>query len=403
MRNILTLLFFLICTYSFAQTKDCDCSAALNQNLKSKFTSTEYRDFKDWMYQYFKQDETTRSAMKSSARSSWGGKFSTVIDELPVKGGLNADKASSKSNQKYYNAEQTYMQNKYLTDEQFNQVIEEHFDINQLDAYKSCLDLCKSQIGNGISYITGGDLKDAFYIQITFNSISGTPLVTLKGDALYTNIEPINGLIFRDSLVIADRQSVTQYFKRLDPTKTASFTVNLRQNIKTTPITLEANPPVDQKAIPVGAIVASVLDYQQFLKANGLDQLDNSNMKIAPWVPCDGRILSVSRYAEYSGGKVPDLRGVFLRGINDYGVAFATVTTVPDQQKNPENKLAGEFQLDMFKAHDHGITTYYDKIPRTGGTTSDIWRNDRPTRTSMEGGAETRPKNVTVYYYIKIN
>ena len=419
MRFILTILL-LNSIYSFAQ---CDCSANLNSNLKDKLSITHYREFKDWLYQYFQKDEESRKSMKNNDRANWSGKFSAVVDALPISGGSNADWSSSKENQKYYKIEQTSIQNKYLTDEQYDQVLEEKFGVNQLEAYKACLEACGNILGNGVKYVYGGNLEDEFYIQILYNNIAGGSIM-LKGPALYSNMEPIGGLVFRDSLVINDRQSVTQFFKRLNPEKSASLALNTN-TLQIKPIEFAASPPINQQAIPVGTIVASVLDYTKFLKVNSLDAMNNENMSEVLWIPCDGRIENKSKYSAYSGGQIPDLRGVFLRGINDYRVTFQSVDFVNDKQKNPENTPAGVFQKDAIQGHWHDIQGNFDNHDGANPYSNSLQANTdnadgpvtptlkarknigSPTSDGVNGepriSTETRPVNVTVYYYIKIN
>ncbi|MDU0372055.1 hypothetical protein ACFPAF_16750 [Hymenobacter endophyticus] len=135
----------------------------------------------------------------------------------------------------------------------------------------------------------------------------------------------------------------------------------------------------------VGEIIASMLSPEQFTQAYGLG-----------WVLADGRAVPEnSRYKSFVGPSVPDLRGVFLRGRN---YNRDPNTGNPDNDKEP-----GAYQADELKSHDHGYALYNDKIPRTGGSVYDIWRNDKPARTTATGGLETRPRNVTVNYYIKID
>ena len=135
----------------------------------------------------------------------------------------------------------------------------------------------------------------------------------------------------------------------------------------------------------VGEIIASMLSPDKFALVYGSD-----------WVLADGRpVPDNSRYKAYVGPNAPDLRGVFLRGRN---------YDRPPTDGNPSGDTPlGTYQVDELKSHDHGYTVYNDKIPRTGGSTADIWRNDKPARTTPTGGLETRPRNVTVNYYIRIN
>jgi hypothetical protein len=422
--NLLLLtLATSISSFTYGQTQECDCSGPLSKDLKSLTNQTEYSNFKDWLYTYYQSDETTRSSLKSSASSSWSGHFKAVIESVPVGGGAGGGSSSSKDNQKYYRLEQSYLRNRYISNEELNELFVEEFSENQLIAYTECLKYCGSS-ENGVKMFTGKDTRDEFYIQVQFKSVPAGGVLTLFGNAVSINMEPIGILIFKDSLKIKDGQTITQYFKRLDLSKQASFTFNTKEGVKMPVIELSAKPSINQEAMPIGTIIASVLDYSTFLKVNNLDEINNKDMAAALWIPCDGRTLTVSKYAKYSGGKIPDLRGVFLRGINDYGVSFSTVEPVSDSQKNPDNNVAGQLQSDAFQGHRHGWrgdkTAHipgggndYATQTNSGASVGQNWSDNAgslildPTTDGVNGAvrisSETRPKNRTVYYYIKIN
>jgi hypothetical protein len=423
LKCILSLLFLTLCSLSHGQTKECDCGSALNQDLKDFNSTKEYKDFKNWLYSYYQKDETKRDQAKRDASQSFSGEIGVVIKAIPISAGGDYSNSSSVDKQRYQHTEQFYLKNQYLTDQQVNELFVSQFGNNQLQAYLGCLDLCKGVIGNGVYFYTGGETSDEFYIEVKFASNTGAERITLAGDARYINLEPIGGLSFTEGLVIARGQSRTQYFKRVDPTKAASFTINVRESIAIRPIELPAQPAVNQQAIPVGTIICSVLSYKSFLEANKLDKMNNSNMSIALWVPCDGRQVPESKYFPYAG-RVPDLRGVFLRGINTYGDAsanFGSVVDVSNAQKNPENKVANEFQGDTFQGHSHNfsgdiVVANDGAHPPTHLTASrpgELQRNKsynfvKGASTDGTNGTprvsiETRPKNVTVYYYIRIN
>ena len=162
--------------------------------------------------------------------------------------------------------------------------------------------------------------------------------------------------------------------------------------------------------VPIGSIVASVLDYQAFLELNKLDT-EITEIEKVTWVPCDGRNVYTSIYSSYKA-HVPDLRGVFLRGINDMGVnGFEPIKL---HQANPENKAAGDFQADTFASHHHSTDNArekngsphesHDSGPNNVPGGRSYWRSGTiRTETSSTGNTETRPKNITVYYYIRIN
>lgn len=106
---------------------------------------------------------------------------------------------------------------------------------------------------------------------------------------------------------------------------------------------------------------------------------------------------------------VPDLRGVFLRGVS------GTTTNAPDKIVRMVPALGGNsgnnvesFQQDTNQSHAHGYAdstghgqngTAID-IVDAGGDDS-IYKQDVSRTTSSTGGAESRPKNAYVHYIIK--
>ncbi len=399
MRNYIFLIFLLLYSiFCYSQNRTCDCSAALSKDLKSKFENTEYRNFKNFLVEYFQSDEVHRKEMKSDKSFSWSSVTHAIVDALPLTNSTDLKYNESKAENSFNQIRQVYLKNHFITDEQFNQVLSEKMSIEQLEAYKACLNSCS--MAAGVSYNIGGNQDDEFFIQVIFNSQVSGRSITLKDDAIYNNLEPINGFVFKKNLEIKDRATITQFFKRLDPMKAASFSFNTIEALNITPLTLLAKNSANSQTIPVGTIVASILDYNTFLNVNGFDINSASDMSKVIWIPCDGRKLNTSKYANF--GIVPDLRGVFLRGINDYSVNYPGVSIVSEDRKNPENKNAGDFQNHQLEKHSH----YYNGRSNAGymsGAGQSHPQNGSQDLVSYTGGAETRPKNVTVYYYLKIN
>jgi len=136
----------------------------------------------------------------------------------------------------------------------------------------------------------------------------------------------------------------------------------------------------------------------------------------------------LERKVEREAGEihVPDLRGQFLRGLNVFVDEMkegpvkgprADGRQAPSDPKDPAKpegekkaaRQAGDWQEEEFKRHNHRILTYNDDFNWGGGEHPPSFsRNDAPHRnwaytTEPEGGSETRPSNVAVYYYIKVN
>ena len=154
--------------------------------------------------------------------------------------------------------------------------------------------------------------------------------------------------------------------------------------------------------------------------------------KIPPgWMLCDGTELNRTDYSilyniigtGWGAGdgsntfNLPDMRGMFLRGVSgDRNL---------DEDKNNRNSLnpggntnnnVGSFQTEGFKSHNHGGGRHRHSIGfklsgiivDTGGgsdqsvvtgTTNTSYANDI---IKANGGNETRPDNVYVYYIIKL-
>ena len=151
--------------------------------------------------------------------------------------------------------------------------------------------------------------------------------------------------------------------------------------------------------LPVGSIVASVLTPQDFKKFVGSSEI---------WELADGtklggnalaKIVAVGgEYATLNPNNIPtkpNLMGVFLRG-RDYAEG--------PNLRNPDGKVnVGTYQGDQVIAHSHGH-------PRPGGDDGsregggrDGWYSHSANQTENFGGPETRPRNVTVNFYIRVN
>ncbi|MBI3134451.1 MAG: hypothetical protein HYZ14_07205 [Bacteroidetes bacterium] len=154
--------------------------------------------------------------------------------------------------------------------------------------------------------------------------------------------------------------------------------------------------------LPVGTIISSLVNYDKFRDIVN-DPLGFQKNK-SKWSPADGRKVDTSKYASYlQVEKVPDLRGLFLRGLNKFDENESSAVNDSQKDSDGSNRNAGSFQNDEFKSHDHRFMS-----PITGAKvahTSDggVRANFAESTTVLSGGTETRPKNSAVYYYIKIN
>ena len=141
--------------------------------------------------------------------------------------------------------------------------------------------------------------------------------------------------------------------------------------------------------LPVGSVVHSMLTEAQFQDEAG-----------DGWILADGRSVADSSYAEITGfTTVPDLRGIFLRGKNN-----GRNTTLGNA--SGESAL-GTYQGDAFAEHSH---SYSYQIPDAadggsdgGGDTDRGLETINASTGSAGSTTETKPRNVTVNIFIRVN
>ena len=144
------------------------------------------------------------------------------------------------------------------------------------------------------------------------------------------------------------------------------------------------------------------------------------------WIPADGREIPVgSDYEKLrkSQGKefyfkneekkdklyAPDLRGKFLRGINQFDKSEINKINGKKFGDPDGIRKAGSYQVSMNKSHNHNNGGYSKLLTINGHETiEDADRSHEPNLKSSanikpSGGAESRPRNVAIYYYIRIN
>lgn len=169
----------------------------------------------------------------------------------------------------------------------------------------------------------------------------------------------------------------------------------------------------NENSVPVGTIVASVLSPTDFLKYYG------SN-----WVVADGRQVGTdTKYYELVGKReIPDIRGRFLRGLDLKAGIDPQMDRKAGDHQDDSTKIPDSFVLSQGK-HVHileianVVTTKHAHFD--GG--SSFWTRESPHHTdevkfkvpinesgthmhTLSGGdAETRPKNISVYFYIKVD
>jgi microcystin-dependent protein len=155
---------------------------------------------------------------------------------------------------------------------------------------------------------------------------------------------------------------------------------------------------------PVGAVIPF---------AGGFDKIPDG------WLLCNGTIYEITAYPElfatigYNWGspdadhfRVPDLRGVFLRGVNwSIDDEFSDPDRASRVSRHPGGNIGssvGSYQGDQFKSHTH---TSKESIMITGecGLFSGGGHGCAASNPAVNnsGGSETRPSNAYVHYIIR--
>ena len=169
----------------------------------------------------------------------------------------------------------------------------------------------------------------------------------------------------------------------------------------------------NENGVPVGTIVASVLSPTDFLKHYG------SN-----WVVADGRHVGTdTKYYDIIGKReIPDVRGRFLRGLDlKAGIDPQMNRNVGDHQDD-STKIPDSFAVSQGKhahmleianvvttkhAHKDGGSSFWTRKSHhsTGKEKFEVTTNDPGIHlhTLSGGDPETRPKNTSVYFYIKVD
>lgn len=167
--------------------------------------------------------------------------------------------------------------------------------------------------------------------------------------------------------------------------------------------------------LPIGTIITSYLTWVEFCQSTG-QASSPWDPKNSVWSPADGRIVSGSQLESVTKQEnVPDYRGVFMRCQNQIDLKQAS-TVAPIQADPDNNRDRTVIQGDAFRSHAHpasgritgnitGSNTTHDCSEGGDKFNSDPNFPDRNVAVTVypSGDAETRPKNASVYYYVKIN
>lgn len=176
-----------------------------------------------------------------------------------------------------------------------------------------------------------------------------------------------------------------------------------------------------------GAPIGSVIAYAG-------PQLTPAQEMAGGWFICDGRAIGQYNYRNYvqscggiygytnnqdTAAYLPDLRGMFLRGVNTGPAGNRSADTLGDPDSSsrfapthgsiPGNHV-GSIQTDTIRSHHH-IAAYIATLEAAAGNsyiaggwvTSGTKAGEATGEITQDfGGSETRPKNAYVYWIIKV-
>jgi microcystin-dependent protein len=138
------------------------------------------------------------------------------------------------------------------------------------------------------------------------------------------------------------------------------------------------------------------------------------------WLKCDGRMVARGSYPElftvighsHGGGNdsfaLPDMRGMFLRGVDDgRGKDPDAASRMQQGTQNRVGGVVGSWQDEDIVSHHHywnhfmDVTSHGDDLAVHQSDDSGEPQNNSDTATNQDGGgSETRPINVYVYFLI---
>ena len=167
-------------------------------------------------------------------------------------------------------------------------------------------------------------------------------------------------------------------------------------------ITLIGGTYIDVHGFCIGDISSSILSEAQYQSIKG-----------SGWVLADGRDVTGSSYSTLTGvTSIPDLRGQFLRGLDPSGTVDpdGATRTLGDTQADADQRVQGEFgsalqglgSMDASGAFSNRLHTQ-PRVPASIGSGQQSTGWDFDNSNVIRTADETRPKNISVNFFVKIN
>lgn len=386
------ILFIAMPIAAFAQP----CEKLLADGLYSITKMTNTSSFSKDLRTYYMSE-----AFKSDMRNgTWGASLTLPIDGIPFSIG------AKDTDEKYTELRTKLLSVTELKIDQTNAqvILQSTPNTNLYQAYVDCLNTEKQTNLSGFIQGTNVETEDAVVFAIHYKPSSpsdGMPIVK-NFDVIPEGSVVSGGLIVGQTL-----QGFTTLITCRRPlNKDLILTLQTDRGAISSKALASENI-TSNKELPIGTIIASYLNFEQFNAATINNEKSPTGIwssSKSKWAPCDGRPIPMSKFQTVTSQlHLPDLRGMFLRGLNTFD-PFQPVPVVASDKADPESRVVGSFQADNLKEHSHTIpnpTVHAGSDKGPDGGSYNAWGKNAPT--ANFGGAETRPKNVAIFYYIKIN
>lgn len=395
--KLLAILLVLFVNTSFGQ--DNPCLSLLQDGLYKQVIDKKVTSFDGNLKTYF-ESQTFKDDFK---KNKWNLGIDGVIpvgetglmQEIGLDFGASEDKIN-KFQQKIKEAKSIQVNDKF-----YQSSVVRIPDVGLAKVFTECMEI-HTRFGFKVKVL---ETPNKVLFNISYSKrLSSDPMPTVKNFKVLGSTKIIQGL--EDGEKISDEFSISceRY-----PKNELILSINTdRENLVQV---VEASETGFGKEFPIGSIITSILEWNSFSQITEDKASSEWDAKNSKWAPADGRNISASKLTRKTGqATVPDLRGVFLRGLNTFD-PFYTNKPLNLNQLDPEGdkRSAGDFQNDELKKHSHNLANAGLAFSNGSYTTKAIDNSKNEINLGSVkkipefGGKETRPKNVTVYYYIRIN
>ncbi|MEE6128382.1 hypothetical protein V2E39_13390 [Chryseobacterium arthrosphaerae] len=402
-KTILSLLM-MVSLNVFSQ----DCNRLLQDGLYSFTKMTKTESFGKDLRTYY-LSETFKLDMRSG---KWGGSLSIPIEGIPFSIGANdSEEKFTELRTKLLSVSELKVETNYV------QVLLQSIpNTNLYEAYVKCVDINDRKGVSGFVQGTNIETEDAVVFTIYYRPSSPTdpmPKVT------EFNVVP-EGNIISGGLKVGDHLSgfTTLITCKRPLEKDLILTIQTDRGGISSKASAQDNF-TSNKELPLGTIISSFLNFEQFNTVTKNNEKSPGGIwtsNKSKWAPADGRPVPNSKFQTLtSQTQVPDLRGMFLRGLNIFD-PFQPVPNITVDKGDPDNRIVGSFQPDTFQGHRHiNSDNLAENIGKESPNTPKQRMNVTGASPQNSAGkfdagfgtprisSETRPKNISVFYYIKIN